>query len=195
MPDDGSVPAFSTERAGFGVEHTDSRVEHDVVAGRPMRNLGALQTAELFLLSAIRLWCANEKTPCRRALLRNGFHAVNLSCAHYAQFGELMNSIAAAQLVKAGRPFTCARAACAPVMHDEAWLLECFALIQHHRSRETTDLLAALLPPAAVRAAVEALDSLAAALAGVGLHLRIRSMIAPIHPASLWRHSLSRMVH
>lgn len=177
MPDDGSVPAFPAD--------------HDLVAGRPMRNLGALQTAELFVLSAVRLWCGHDNTPCRRALVRNGFHAVNLTCAHYARFEELMTSVTGGT----SRRFTTARSACAPVMHDEAWFLECFALIQHHRSSETTELLAALLPAAAVRVAAEALDSLAAALAGVGLHLRIRSMIAPIHPASLWRHSLSRMVH
>ena len=185
MPDDGSVPAFSTAPLDQGY----------VVAGRPMRNLGALQTAELFLLSAIRLWCGNADTPCRRALVRNGFHAVNLTCAHYAQFADVMTAITGAQPVTAGRPFTTAHACCAPLMHDEAWLLECFALIQHHRPSETTELLAAMLPPAAVRVAAEVLDNLAAALAGVGLHLRIRSMTAAIHPASLWRHSLSRMVH
>lgn len=95
----------------------------------------------------------------------------------------------------ARRRFRTARACCAPVMHDEAWLLECFALTQHHRPGETTELLAALLPPAAVRVAAEALDSLAAALAGVGLHLRIRSLDARVHPATLWRHSLSRLQH
>jgi hypothetical protein len=177
MPDDGSVPRFD--------------VTHDLVAGRPMRNLGALQTSELFLLSAIRLWCGHENTPCRRALVRNGFHAVNLSCGHYAQFEELMACVTGG----AGRRFTCARACYAPVMHDEAWLLECFALIQHRRPYETAELLAAQLPPAAVRVAAEALDSLAAALAGVGLHLRIRSMTAQIHPATLWRHTLSRLLH
>lgn len=177
MPDDGSVP-------GFGVAN-------DLVAGRPMRHLAALQTAELFVLSAVRLWCGDGEIPCRRVLVRNGFHAVNLTCAHYAQFEELMTCIAGGS----DRRFTTARTCRAPVMHDEAWLLECFALSQHHRSSETTGLLAALLPAAAVRVAVEALDSLAAALAGVGLHLRVRSMIAPIHPAGLWRHSLSRMMH
>ena len=181
MPDDGSHPVPDTG--------------HHTVAGRPMRNLGALQTAELFLLSAVRLWCGptlekGVNTPCRRALVRNGFHAVNLTPGDYARFEDLMTSITGTE-----RPFTCARTCCAPVMHDEAWLLECFALIQHHRSSETTELLAALLPPASVRVAAEALDSLAAALAGVGLHLRIRSMAAPIPPASLWRHSLRRMVH
>jgi hypothetical protein len=166
---------------------------HDTVAGRPFRNLGALQTAELFVLSAVRLWCDTEQRPCRRALVRNGFHAVNLGCAQYMVFDQLMSTVTAG----AQRPFTAALTCCAPLMHDEAWLLECLALIQHHRSSETTELLSVLLPAAAARVAAEALDSLAAALAGVGLHLRIRSL-APaqdIRPAHLWRHSLRRMLH
>lgn len=174
------------------VKRNDFGAEHDIVAGRSMRNLGALQTSELFILSAVRLWCNSEGAPCRRALVRNGFHAVNLGRAKYAQFEELMGAITAG----AKRPFTTALSCCAPLMHDEAWLLECLAFIQHHRSSETTELLAVLLPPAAAQAAAKALDGLAAALAGVGLHLRVRSMIEPgIHPGTLWRHALSRMVH
>ena len=163
------------------------------VAGRPFRNLGALQTAELFVLSAVRLWCDPEQRPCRRALVRNGFHAVNLGCAQYVMFDQMMNVVTAGTL----RPFATAPACAAPPLHDEAWLLECLALIQHHRSGETTELLSALLPAAAVRAAAEALASLAAALAGVGLHLRTRSLTdgRDTSPTRLWRHSLSRMLH
>jgi hypothetical protein len=173
-------------------KRNDFEAATDTVAGRSLRNLGALQTSELFMLSAVRLWCSAEGTPCRRALVRNGFHAVNLGCAEYLRFEEVMSAVTAG----AKRPFTAAASCCAPLMHDEAWLLECLALIQHHRSSETTELLSALLPAAAVRVAVEALDGLAAALAGVGLHLRVRSLIAPcIHPGTLWRHALSRLVH
>ena len=169
---------------------TDFGAGHDTVAGRPFRNLGALQTAELFLLSAIRLWCGSENTPCRRVLVRGGFHAVNLGCAEYRTFDELMRAVTAAA------PFSAAISCCAPLMHDEAWLLESLALLQHRRISEATELLSALLPAAAVRAAAEALDGIAAALARVGLHLRIRSATLPhIRAASLWRHSLSRMVH
>jgi hypothetical protein len=192
MPYDATRRALS-KKSGLRPLRNDFSDRHDTVAGRPFRNLGASQTAELFVLSAVRLWCDTEQRPCRRVLLRNGFHAVNLGGAQYAVFDHLMSTVTA----EAHRPFTAALTCCAPLMHDEAWLLECLALIQHHLSSETTELLAALLPPAAVRAAAEALDSLAAALAGAGMHLRIRSL-APardIRPAHLWRHSLSRMLH
>ncbi|MHB1205041.1 MAG: hypothetical protein ACYCZX_05705 [Rhodospirillaceae bacterium] len=175
------------------LKRNDFSDAHDTVAGRPFRNLGALQTSELFVLSAIRLWCDTDQRPCRRALLRGGFHAVDLGCAAYALFDQAMSTVTAG----AKRPFTTAFACRAPLMHDEAWLLECLALIQHHRSSETAELLSALLPAAAVRAAAEALDSLGCALAGVGLHLRIRSLDATreIRAAHLWRHALSRGVH
>ena len=70
--------------------------DDEVVAGRRLRTLGAFQTSELFVLSAVRLWCDRIDVPCRRAMVRNGFQAAGLDFGHYRLFTDLMETITAA---------------------------------------------------------------------------------------------------
>ena len=157
-----------------------------LLADRQIRDLGALQTSELFLLNVIRLWCGpGADVACRRALVRNGFQAAGLAATEYEDFRRIMETIA----ITAPRPLAFGRVCAALPTDDEIWLLECMALILHRRSGEAFALLNRLLPAAAARITIEDLKDFVAAFASAGLYLRARSVAAnDVHamPAS-WR--------
>ncbi len=164
----------------------------EVVEGRRLRTIGAFQTSELFVLSAVRLWCDRVDMPCRRAMVRNGFQAVGLNVADYHLFAEFMEAIT----TTASRPMSTATVGCAAPTRDETWLLECFALSQH-RFSEAETFLATRLTPSCTGAVSGALRAFTNALTSAGLHLRVRSMEETRNrprPATLWR-PRSRAVH
>ena len=166
----------------------------EVVAGRRLRAIGAFQTSELFVLSAVRLWCDPIDVPCRRVMVRNGFHAAGLDFDHYRLFANLMDTINATAI----RPLCAATMGCVAPTPDETWLLECLALSQH-QSADAETFLGTRLPPAGLAAVSGILPAFTAALTSAGLHLRVRSMAEtrerarPV--ATLWRHLSTRALH
>ncbi len=145
-----------------------------ISTGRGLRDLGAFQSSELFILSAIALWCDHYRgVACRRAMVRNGFYAVGLAETDYAAFSCALETVVAS----AKRPLVLPEKDLTAPTQDQTWLLECFALAQHQKSPEAASLLAVLLPPAAVAITLEALKDLGRSLTGTGLYLRMRSVI------------------
>lgn len=165
------------------------------IGGRSLRAIGAFQTSELFLISALRLWLdTSAEAPCRRALTRNGFEAVGLDTLAYANFVKFLETIIDT------RPM---RLATAPahsdvLVHDEAWLLECVALAQHASRAESHRFMTGLLTTAAAKTAAEFAEAFATSLTRAGFHIRVRSR--PLHgtcvtATRLWTQSLRRWLH
>lgn len=131
-------------------------------------DIGALGTAELFVLSALRTWrngVRHDEMCCCRNLLRNGFQAAGLSARDFQHFDRLTLIIDAALAA----PAWIAELRTPRVTCEERRYLDLIAQAQHGSARQTLHALAAWLPPAVARVAVAPCVALAQSCAAAGL--------------------------
>jgi hypothetical protein len=153
--------------AGRGLNPDEGGGDH------PIGSVRALSTSELFLISAIRLWCGSSgSVACRRTLVRNGFRAAGLDERDYVAFSQVMTTFMAA----AYRPLCVAAGASGAVLRDEGAMLEILGMWQAGQVQAATQMMATMLPPAAVRLCAPAAADVAESLAAVGLTLCPRTI-------------------
>jgi hypothetical protein len=129
-----------------------------------------LCTAELFVVTVLRLWMSGDDDPVRPEYWPRAFRAAGITPGGAPAFGSLMRVVAgAARQLLDVRPRTCRG-----LGRDEARLLRLISLLQSDRRGEASRLLAAWLPPAAAKLASRPAECLAAALAGAGLMVPLR---------------------
>jgi hypothetical protein len=129
-----------------------------------------LCTAELFVVTVLRLWAAGFGGAARFVDWASAFHAVGIEQGGAPAFGSLMRVVASA----ARRPLDVRPRQCRGLGRDEGLLLRLVSLVQHDRLVEASALLADWLPRAAVRLAVRDACVLADALAQAGLVVPLR---------------------
>jgi hypothetical protein len=129
-----------------------------------------LGTAELFVVTVLRLWA----DPVPLADWRSAFRAAGIAPGGAPAFGSLMWVVAGA----ARRALDVRERRCRGLGRDEGMLLRLISLLQHDRAVEAASVLAEWLPPAAVRLAAPEAGVLAVALARVGLIVPLRHVEA-----------------
>jgi hypothetical protein len=129
-----------------------------------------LGTAELFLVTVLRLWA----DPAPLADWRSAFHVAGMAPGGAPAFGSLMWVVAGA----ARRALDVRERHSPGLGRDEGMLLRLISLLQRDRAVEASSVLAEWLPPAAVRLAAREAEVLAAALAGAGLIVPLRHVEA-----------------
>jgi hypothetical protein len=128
--------------------------------------IAELRTAELFLVSSIRLWAAPHLDPAgSHADWRGAFVAAGIEEDGGADFDSLFRIVAGA--ARRSLDVRCAR--CRQLGEDEAWLLQLISALQQERRLEAAAILADWLQPAAVQLATRLALGVARAMAGVGL--------------------------
>jgi hypothetical protein len=149
-----------------------------------------LCTAELFVVTVLRLWAAGgaDSAPpeyCQSEYWLGAFRAAGIAHGAVPAFGSLLRVVAgAARLPLDVRPRPCRW-----LGRDEGRLLRLISLLQRDRRVEASAVLADLLPPAAVRLAARAAGVLAAALAEAGLLVPLR------HAEAAALHRLAACAH
>jgi hypothetical protein len=138
-----------------------------------------LRTAELFVVSSLRLWVLPHTDPGGlHPDWRMGFHCAGIEDDGADAFDAMLHAIAsnAVQTLDVRCP------RCPRLGEDEAWLLQLAGTLQRRQLRDAVAILGGWLSPAAVRIAVECADRFAAGLAASGLHLRVpRAATATIY--------------
>lgn len=132
-------------------------------AGTALVDLG---TAELFVVTVLRLWA----DPAPPADWPGGFRAAGAAAEGAPAFGLLMWIVGGA----ARRPLDVRERHCPELGRDEGMLLRLISLLQRDRAAEAAAVLAEWLPPAAVRLAAREAQTLSAALADAGLVVPLR---------------------
>jgi hypothetical protein len=144
-----------------------------------------LCTAELFVVTVLRLWMHGDDDPDRPDYWRRAFRVAGIAPGGAPAFASLMRVVAgAARCPLDVRP----RPYCG-LGRDEGAVLRVISLLQRDCRRELCRLLAAWLPPTAARLAVRPAGSLAVALAGAGLLVPLR------HPEAAGLHGLAACAH
>lgn len=125
-----------------------------------------LRTAELFLAQAFRLY-ASERIDSGRQWpdWRSGFVAAGIAADGVPAFERLFEIVTAVPR----RPLNVRCVFSHYLSEDEGRLLQMVGLLQRRRTEAAEALLGDWIPPAAVRLAIPALQSLAFAMANVGL--------------------------
>lgn len=133
--------------------------------------LTELGTAELFIVTVLRLWLAGRLEQSNAAAdWRSGFAAARIAKQGVPAFGCFMDIIASTAIRTVRlRPLRCAM-----LGQDEARLLQLISLFQHKRLEPAEEVLAEWLPPAAVRLAERVGLALAAALTAASLIVPLR---------------------
>ena len=129
-----------------------------------------LGTAELFVVTVLRLW--GDRAPL--ADWRSAFRAAGMAPGGAPAFGSLMWVVAGA----ARRALDVRERHSPGLGRDEGMLLRLISLLQRDRVMEAAPVLAEWLPAAAVRLAMREAGVLAAALSGVGLIVPLRHVEA-----------------
>jgi hypothetical protein len=132
-----------------------------------------LGTAELFVVTVLRLW----PDPVPLADWRSAFRVAGVPGGAPA-FGSLMWVVAGA----ARRALDVRERQCRELGRDEGMLLRLISLLQRDRVVEAASVLAEWLPPAGVRLAAREAEILADALAGAGLIVPLRHVEAAALP-------------
>jgi hypothetical protein len=133
--------------------------------------LAELCTAELFVMSSLRLWVLPYTDPAgRHPDWRHGFARAGIAEAGADGFDALFQIVAST----ARRSLDVRSPRCTRLGEDEAWLLQLTSLLQQRRSLDTAAILGDWLPSAAVRMAMEPAERFAASLTERGLHLPYR---------------------
>jgi hypothetical protein len=133
-----------------------------------------LGTAELFVVTVLRLWA----DPAPLADWRSAFRAARMAPGAAPAFGSLMWVVAGA----ARRALDVRERQCRELGRDEGMLLRLISLLQRDRVVEAASVLAEWLPPAGVRLAAREAEILADALAGAGLIVPLRHVEAAALP-------------
>jgi hypothetical protein len=133
--------------------------------------IAELRVAEVFVVTALRLWAAPHRASAQQHEdWCGGFAAAGIDEAGAAAFDGLFRIVVAA----ARRPLDVRCQRCAHLGADEAWLLQLVMLLQRARRAEAAFILIDWLPPAAARMAMTPSFAFASALAKVGLVVRLR---------------------
>ena len=133
--------------------------------------LAELATAELFVVSALRLWALPHRDPGgSHPDWRGGFFAAGIDDEGMTAFDVLLRIAATA----AKRPLDVRCLRCPRLGEDEAWLLQLVSLLQRRRRGEAAAILGEWLPPAAQRMALMPAEGFADALGAVGLGIVLR---------------------
>jgi hypothetical protein len=135
-----------------------------------------LCTAELFLVTVLRLWAAGHGGSIPPAEWPSAFRAAGIERGGAPAFGSLMWVVAGA----ARHPLDVRPRHCRGLGHDEGLLLRLISLMQRDRLVEASTILAEWLPTAAVRLAAREAGALAAALAQAGLIVPLRHAEAAV---------------
>ncbi|HWB50718.1 MAG TPA: hypothetical protein VG651_16540 [Stellaceae bacterium] len=129
-----------------------------------------LCTAELFVVTVLRLWRSGANDPDRPEYWARAFRAAGIATGGAPAFGSLMRVVAGA----ARHPLDVRPRACRRLGRDEDLLLRLISMLQGDRRGEASRLLDVWLPPAAAGLATRPAEALAMALAGVGLVVPLR---------------------
>jgi hypothetical protein len=135
-----------------------------------------LCTAELFVVTALRLWAARRGDSTQPADWPSAFRAAGIEQGGAPAFGSLMWVVAGA----ARYPLDVRARPCRGLGRDEGLLLRLISLMQRDRLVEASAILAEWLPAAAVRLAAREAGALAAALAEAGLIVPLRHAEAAV---------------
>lgn len=137
-----------------------------------------LRTAELFLAQAFRLYASALIDPQRGwPDWRTGFVAAGIAADGVPAFERLFEIITAVPR----RPLNVRCIHSHFLSDDEGRLLQMVGLLQRRRTEAAEALLADWIPAAAARLALPALQSLAYAMANVGLSVPPRYWDSPSH--------------
>jgi hypothetical protein len=150
-------------------QHASSSVDGLSVYGDDT-TLFDLNTAELFLVTVVRLWAAGRSDPVQPVDWPSAFRVAATRPEAVPAFDALMGVIADG----AREPIDIRPRPCCWLGRDEGRLLRLISLLQRDRVVEASALLPAWLLPAAARLALRHASILAAALAGVGLVVPLR---------------------
>jgi len=142
-------------------------------------------TAELFVVTVLRLWVNGGDDPDRPDYWQRAFRAAGAPGGAPA-FGSLMRVVAGA----ARQPLDVRPRTCRGLGRDEGLVLRMISLLQSDRCGEGSRLLAAWLSPAAARLAIRPAVCLATALAGAGLIVPLRhAEAARVHRLAACAHA------
>jgi hypothetical protein len=146
-------------------------IEHGIADVMPPMIAG-LRAAEQFVLCNIRLWWSGGvgEGPCARALVRNGFVAVNLPPSAHDSFDQFMSILIAAAQPRPAIHATQQR----DLGDDEARLLSAVSLCQQGHNGHAIMVLKRWLPPTAYRVSLKNLVAFAGLAAAQGLILPVR---------------------
>ena len=148
----------------------------------PQTPLGELRTAELLVVSSLRLWVLSHGGHARdQPDWREGFRCARIGSAAAMGFDTVCHIVAAAALRNLDiRPLYCAH-----LGMDEGRFLCLLALLQCDRACDAESILSDWCPPAAVRLAVMPAHAFATGLSACRLRL------ASPHPEPATPHSLT----
>jgi hypothetical protein len=133
--------------------------------------LADLRTAELFVVSSLRLWVLPHRDPTGiHPDWRGGFVAADIDDFGAPAFDQLFQIVAAA--ARRSLDVRCQR--CARLGGDEGFLLQLLSLLQRERTEAAAAILGDWLPPAAARLALLPAKGFAAALMEGGLSIPVR---------------------
>ena len=144
-----------------------------------------LCTAELFIVTVLRLWAPRHGCGVEAPDWASAFRVAGITREGTAAFGSLMWIIAGA----ARRALGIRPRHCRGLGHDEGLLLRLISLLQRDRASEAATVLAEWLPPAGARLAAREAGKLANALAGAGLVVPLR------HAEAAALHRLAACAH
>jgi hypothetical protein len=145
-----------------------------------------LCTAELFVVTVLRLWMSGGDDPDHPAYWRRAFGVAGIAPGGAPAFGSLMRAVAGAAL----QPLDVRQRTCRGLGRDEGLLLRLISLLQSDCVDEASKLLAAWLPPAAARLVSRPAECLATALAGAGLMVPLRhAEAARVHRSAACAHA------
>lgn len=133
--------------------------------------ISELQTAELLIVTSLRLWATQRsKHDGRHPDWRGGLVAAGLEGDQIRAFDAHLAMITAAHLRRPDvRPPHCPH-----LGMDEGMLLQCIGLLQHDRIDDAEQMLNFRLPPTALRITLPPAMTVATALANAGLKIPAR---------------------
>lgn len=141
------------------------------LAYAPNTAVAELRTAEMFVVSTLRLWAAPHRAPDEEhSDWRTGCRAAGIEHRGVPAFDTLLRIVVTATR----RPLDIRCARCPHLGEDEAWMLQLVSALQCNRRDEAETILGVWLPPAAARMAMLPAMGFALALAGGGLVIPLR---------------------
>jgi hypothetical protein len=130
----------------------------------PMTSMAELRTAELLLVTTLRLYALGWKMPVA-CDWRGGLAAAGLDEAEVENFVDLFDLVVIAHR----RKFDVGWPHCQILSPDEGRFVQLIGLLQRHRTMDASAILSDWLRPTAVRLALPAADAIAHGLAHHGL--------------------------
>jgi hypothetical protein len=152
----------------------DRRPDADYVPRTP---IASLRTAELLVVTTLRLWVAPHRAPqVRHPDWRGGLDAARIAAPAATSFDALLRILAAC----ASRRLDVRCPRCRELGEDEARLLRLLRSLQSDRREPAAAILDLWLPPAAARMALGPAAGFAHALAEAGLFIPPRPPVPAV---------------